>query len=133
MQDRDLKELEALQKRIYAKLNETMSLSRELGEAVERQDQISVQMLLASRQKPILELQELYATMNLKRCDLTGADEEDFDRLTSGGEARTEAEEAVVQQRAMNQRLLERLVEVDRGINDALCKERSFYTTGRRS
>ena len=56
MRERDLKELAALQMRICAKLNETLGLSQELAEAVERQDQVSVKLLLSSRQKPILEL-----------------------------------------------------------------------------
>ena len=132
MQERDLKELAALQTRICAKLNETLDLSRELAEAVERQDQVSVKMLLSSRQKPILELQELYATLRLKRCDLSNEDEEDFERLISGGEAETEEERPVAAQQAANRRLLERLVELDRRINETLCKERSFYATGRR-
>lgn len=127
-----MKELAVLQTRIYAKLNETLGISQELAEAVERQDQVSVKMLLSSRQKPILELQELYATLKLKRCDLSDEDEEDFDRLLSGGEAEAEEERPVAAQQAANQRLLERLIGVDRKVNETLCKDRSFYAAGHR-
>ena len=133
MRERDLKELAALQMRICAKLNETLGLSQELAEAVERQDQVSVKLLLSSRQKPILELQELYAAIKLKRCDLPGGDEEDFDRLVSGGAAETEEERPVAAQQAANQRLLERLIGLDRRLNEILCKERSIYKTGRQA
>ena len=133
LRERDLKELAALQMRICAKLNETLGLSQELAEAVERQDQVSVKLLLSSRQKPILELQELYAAIKLKRCDLSGGDEEDFDRLVSGGAAETEEERPVAAQQAANQRLLERLIGLDRRLNEMLCKERSIYKTGRQA
>ena len=133
MRERDLKELAALQMRICAKLNETLGLSQELAEAVERQDQVSVKLLLSSRQKPILELQELYAAIKLKRCDLSGGDEKDFDRLVSGGAAETEEERPVAAQQAANQRLLERLIGLDRRLNEMLCKERSIYKTGRQA
>lgn len=133
MRERDLKELAALQMRICAKLNETLGLSQELAEAVERQDQVSVKLLLSSRQKPILELQELYAAIKLKRCDLSGGDEADFDRLVSGGAAETEEERPVAAQQAANQRLLERLIGLDRRLNEMLCKERSIYKTGRQA
>ena len=133
MRERDLKELAALQMRICAKLNETLGLSQELAEAVERQDQVSVKLLLSSRQKPILELQELYAAIKLKPCDLSGGDEEDFDRLVSGGAAETEEERPVAAQQAANQRLLERLIGLDRRLNEMLCKERSIYKTGRQA
>ena len=133
MRERDLKELAALQMRICAKLNETLGLSQELAEAVERQDQVSVKLLLSSRQKPILELQELYAAIKLKRCDLSGGDEEDFDRLVSGGAAETEEERPVAAQQAANQRLLERLIGLDRRLNEMLCKARSIYKTGRQA
>ena len=133
MRERDLKELAALQMRICAKLNETLGLSQELAEAVERQDQVSVKLLLSSRQKPILELQELYAAIKFKRCDLSGGDEEDFDRLVSGGAAETEEERPVAAQQAANQRLLERLIGLDRRLNEMLCKERSIYKTGRQA
>ena len=80
-----------------------------------------------------MELQELYAAIKLKRCDLSGGDEEDFDRLVSGGAAETEEERPVAAQQAANQRLLERLIGLDRRLNEMLCKERSIYKTGRQA
>ena len=78
-----LAELLALQRKVLRKLNEALGITRELAEAVEREDQVSVRLLLSSRQMPLLELQELDAAMDLKRCELSGADEAAFDRLVT--------------------------------------------------
>ena len=43
-------------KRIYRNLDATMDLSRQMAEAVDRDDQVTVQMLLAMREEPIREL-----------------------------------------------------------------------------
>lgn len=132
MRKQDLEEILALEKKMYAKLNETLWITEELVQAVDRQDQISVQMLLSARQQPVLELQELRAAAKLKRCDLSGGDEEEFDRMFSGARPQTPAEAAVTDRLAVNHRLLERLVEQDRSINQRLCKERSYYLTHKR-
>ena len=54
-------------------------------------------------------------------------------RELSGGEAETEEERPVAAQQAANQRLLERLIGLDRRLNEMLCKERSIYKTGRQA
>jgi len=123
-----LAELLALERRIFRKLNETMEITRELAEAVDREDQVSVKMLLSSRQAPLLELQELNAAAELKRCDLSGEDEAAFDRLiTEHGAPETPAEKYVAEQMALNRRLLKQLAELDRRVNEKLCREKSIY------
>ncbi|MET0017027.1 hypothetical protein [Oscillibacter sp.] len=118
----------ALERRIFRKLNETMEITRELAEAVDREDQVSVKMLLSSRQAPLLEMQELNAAMELKRCDLSGMDEAAFDRLiTEGGAPETPAEKEVAEQMALNRRILNQLAELDRRVNEKLCREKSVY------
>ena len=104
-----------------------MSLTKELDEAVERQDQASVRLLLSQRQKSVLELQELQAYTALKRCDLSGDDVERFDALTAGLPALDAAEKPVEAQVALNRRLLEQLVALDKRINLRLCGRRSCY------
>ena len=39
-------------KRIYAALNEALDLTRQLADAVDRDDQVSVRMLISMRQEP---------------------------------------------------------------------------------
>ena len=43
-------------KRIYTALNETYDLTRQLADAVDRNDQVTVQMLVAMRQEPVEKL-----------------------------------------------------------------------------
>lgn len=52
-----LAELLALERNIYRKLNEITGITRELAEAVGREDQVSVGLVLSSRQTPPLEPQ----------------------------------------------------------------------------
>lgn len=123
-----LAELLALQYKIFRKLNETCGITKELAEAVSRGDGLSVKMLISSRQIPILELQELYSTVKLKSCDLSGEDKEAFDRLIVRQEPpQNAAEQEVANQMAANQRLLEQLVEMDQRVNQGVCQERSVY------
>lgn len=123
-----LAELLALQRKVLRKLNEALGITRELAEAVEREDQVSVRLLLSSRQMPLLELQELDAAMDLKRCELSGADEAAFDRLvTRRGAAEDPAEQELADQLARNRRILEQLTELDRRVSEKLCRERSIY------
>ena len=123
-----LGQLLPLERKIFRKLNEAMDITKELAEAVDRQDQVAVRMLLSSRQRPLLELQELNATVDLKRCDLTGEDEEDFDWLiVQRGEPDGPAEREVAEQVALNRRTLEQLAELDRRVNEKLCREKSSY------
>lgn len=126
-----LAELLALQRKVLRKLNEALGITRELAEAVEREDQVSVRLLLSSRQMPLLELQELDAAMDLKRCELSGADEAAFDRLvTRRGAAEDPAEQELADQLARNRRVLEQLTELDRRVSEKLCRERSIYRRG---
>lgn len=123
-----LAELLALQRKVLRKLNEALGITRELAEAVEREDQVSVRLLLSSRQMPLLELQELDAAMDLKRCELSGADEAAFDRLvTRRGAAEDPAEQELADQLARNRRVLEQLTQLDRRVSEKLCRERSIY------
>ena len=123
-----LAELLALQRKALRKLNEALGITQELAEAVEREDQVSVRLLLSSRQMPLLELQELDAAMDLKRCELSGADEAAFDRLvTRRGPAEDPAEQELADQLARNRRVLEQLTALDRRVSEKLCRERSVY------
>ena len=123
-----LAELLALQRKALRKLNEALGITLELAEAVEREDQVSVRLLLSSRQMPLLELQELDAAMDLKRCELSGADEAAFDRLvTRRGAAEDPAEQELAEQLARNRRVLEQLTQLDRRVSEKLCRERSIY------
>ncbi|MEA4994396.1 hypothetical protein SDC9_58320 [bioreactor metagenome] len=126
--ERALPGLLVLERSIFRKLSEVIGITRELAEAVDREDQVSVRMLLTGRHRPLLELQELNAALELKRCDLSGEDEAAFDRLLKqSGPPRSEAEREAAEQIAQNRRALEQLAELDRHVNEKLCRDKSFY------
>ena len=91
-------------KRIYTALNEALDLTRQLADAVDRDDHIAAQMLVsmpsaAARLSAILR-----------------------------GEAAESAEEApLTAQIGVNQRVLKQLVELDQVVNRKLAREKSIY------
>ncbi|WP_312939081.1 hypothetical protein [Oscillibacter sp.] len=123
-----LPELLVLERSIFRKLGEVIGITRELAEAVDREDPVSVGLLLTGRHRPLLELQELNAALELKRCDLSGEDEAAFDRLVKqSGQPQNEAEREIAEQIAQNRRALEQLAKLDRYVSEKLCREKSFY------
>ena len=57
----------ATERKCYAALTEVMELTQDLSDAVQRQDQVTVQMFLSMRQEPINQLKE-YRSLQRKRC-----------------------------------------------------------------
>jgi hypothetical protein len=115
-------------KRIYRNLDATMDLSRQMAEAVDRDDQVTVQMLLAMREEPIRELTN--AREALKQ-QIAASAPEDAKRLRAilNGEATEAAEEerVLVNQVAANQRLLEQVQQLDKILNQKISREKSIY------
>ncbi len=127
MTRQDLNELLELERKLFSKLTETLGISQDLADAIDRQDSVSVNMLLSMRQRPILELQETSSYIDLKRLDLSPSSAERFVALTSGSPANSPEEQPVADQISSNRRLLVRLVELDRRINTKLCGDASYY------
>ena len=127
----DLEELLELEKRLYFKLSETMDLTRQMAEAIDRQDDTSLGLLLSMRQEPLLELQEIQSYIALTRVDLSPEDARLFDSLLGGEPAQSPDCAPVEAQIAANRRVLELLTELDRKLNRKLCGEQSCYEGGR--
>ena len=77
-------------KRIYAALNEALDLTRQLAEAVDRDDQITVQMLVSRRQEPTDTLARAHPALYQQRQALPPAAQDRLSALLKGGEAETE-------------------------------------------
>lgn len=128
MQQSDLAEAQALERKRYTKLAEVLDLTQQLAEAVDREDAVTVRLLLSMRQGPIYELQEIEGQLELKECDLTKEDAARL-RLLLKGEAPdpTPEEEGLLRQVEMNRRSLQRVVELDRRVSLKLAGEHSCY------
>lgn len=114
-------------KRIYTALNEALDLTRQLADAVDRDDQIATQMLVSMRQEPTDKLMMARQALTQQGQTLPEADAARLAALLKGGEAEAEAEAPLAAQVSANQRALKQLVEIDRVVNRKLAREKSIY------
>ena len=115
-------------KRIYRNLDATMDLSRQMAEAVDRDDQVTVQMLLAMREEPIRELTNAREALKQQIAASVLEDAKHLRAILNGEEVETAEEERVlVNQVAANQRLLEQVQQLDKILNQKISREKSIY------
>lgn len=127
MKQQGLDELYLWKKQQMTLLVEVMDLTEQLSQAAGRRDSVSVNMLVAMRQDPITQAQDLE---NRTREYLLTLPEETAIRLNgllNGGEAETPEEERLAGQVAQNRRLLKRIRELDESTSLQLGGNRSFY------
>lgn len=123
-----LLDLQVLERKKYNYLNDVMDLSQQLATAMDRNDQVSVRMLVAMRQDPLLQLEEIKRNLHRRLLEFSPADQELAHRLLQGKETSgSPREQAVADQVGVNRRLLERIIELDRRLNHRLTGEKSFY------
>lgn len=123
----DWLDLTVLERKKYNYLNEALDLTQQIGNALDHNDQISLKMLLAMRQEPIMYLEELKQTIQARRQDLPPEDQERVQALLSGASPRTQEESTFIQQAATVVRLLQRVMELDRAVNLRLTGSSSVY------
>ena len=114
-------------KRIYTALNEALDLTRQLADAVDRDDQITVQMLVAMRQEPTDKLAQAHQVLDQQKAALPAGDGARLSALLRGAEAETAEEGPLAAQVGLNRRVLQQLVDLDRVVNRKLTREKSIY------
>lgn len=114
-------------KRMYTALNEAMDLTRQLADAVDRNDQVTIQMLVAMRQEPTDKLAAANQALDQQKAALTAEDSSRLSALLKGAAAEETAEAPLVNQVGLNQRLLKQLVDLDRVVNRKLTRDKSIY------
>lgn len=119
----------ALERKMYSALNEVLEVTEELSDAIQRQDQVSVQLFLKLRQEPIDRLQEC-RTRLINLCGrLPGADGAQLRRLLSGqGDGLIPGAETLEKQVHQTDNLLKRVLVVDQAVNRKIGGKKSFYT-----
>lgn len=127
MDVRILEELFLKERLLYIKLSEFEDLTRQLGEALDRRDEISVQMLLNMRGEPANQLQEADEQLRHRLLQLPEDDAIRARELLEGAEQQTPEEAALCGQVKQNQRLLQRCREMDRQISIRMGGNKSFY------
>ena len=114
-------------KRIYNLLNEVMDVSRQMAEAMDRDDQVAIQMLVSMREEPVHRLRQARRALEEQRDALEPEEALRLTQLLNGEEAKTEAEAPLAAQIGANRRLLEQVLELDRVLNRKLTREESIY------
>ena len=127
MEDTALLNAHVQLKKMYTNLNETLDLSRQLAEAVDRDDQVAIHMLRAMRQEPILHLEEVDRVAKERRKSLMPEERQRLEELTRGAAAESASEKTFLEQASQARRLLERVVDLDRRISLRMAGDQSFY------
>jgi GTP cyclohydrolase III len=117
-----------LSKRVGNLLFETYGISEELSQALDRNDQVTVQMLLAMRSEPIEKLKTADTALRELRDSL--ADPEDrkhLSELLKGEAPSNEKERLLVDQSESNARQLQKVLELDQRLNLRITRDKSIY------
>ena len=122
-----LLDLQVLERKKYNLLNDVMDLSQQLATAMDRNDQVSVRMLVAMRQEPVDKMSQAKRVLDLQKDALPETDRLRLEALLKGGPPEDAAEEAFVKQAGMNDRLLKQLADLDRVLNKKLTRDKSIY------
>ena len=128
MDGRTLDELFLKQRQLYVRLVEFEDLTMQLANAVDRRDEVSVQMLLDMREEPAHRLQEVDQGLRRRLLELPEEDAIRALEILEGGAHREPAEERLCQQVSQNKRLIERCVELDKRISLRMDGARSIYS-----
>ena len=124
----DWLELTVLERKKYNCLLEVEDVTRQLAQALDRNDQVSVRMLVAMRQDPLLQLEEVDRGEKQRQSALPEEDRRRVQALLRDQTPRYDGEEAFLEQAGKTRRLLERVVEMDRRINMRMAGDHSFYS-----
>ena len=114
-------------KRMYNALSETMDLTRQLAEALDRNDQVAVQLLVSMREEPVGRLRRANTALEYQQDALDPEPGRRLGELLKGGEPKDEAEAPLAKQVSMNARLLQQVYELDKAVNLKLNREKSIY------
>ena len=115
------------EKRRYALLSELFDLTKQLAEAVDRNDEVTIQMLLSMREGPLAQMRQVEENLTRQRASLSEEDGRRLAELLSGAQAQRQKENALSGQVGTNRRLLGQLVELDKRVNKKVTREKSVY------
>lgn len=111
-------------KKRYSLLNEIYDLTEQMSESLNRDDEVSFSILLAMRQEPILKMKESDAILKELKQTLPDDIVSRWLKLENNDNPNSQEEMLFKQQMEQNQRLLQRLVPVDKRILTVLSNKR---------
>ena len=123
----DWVELTVLERKKYNYLVELQDLTGQLAENLDRNDQVSVRMLVAMRQDPVRVLAEVDNSGKIRLAALSEEDRRRAGELLKEGQPRDDGERIFLEQAQKTRRLLEQVVAMDRRVSMKMAGENSFY------
>ena len=123
----DWLELTVLERKKYNYLVELQDLTGQLAENLDRNDQVSVRMLVAMRQDPVRLLAEVDNSGKIRLAALSEEDRRRAGELLKEGQPRDDGERIFLEQAQKTRRLLEQVVGMDRRVSMKMAGENSFY------
>lgn len=127
MDQKQLIDIQAQTKRIYNLLGEVLDLSQQLADALDRNDQVTMSMLLSMRGEPIEKLALARDTIWQQLEDMEMEPAQRMRAILNGAPAQTEQERGLADQVASNNRLLKRVQALDQQLNRKITHEESVY------
>lgn len=129
MEEKILQELLVQQKKKYIQLTEVLNVTVQMADAVERDDNVSMSLLIAMRQEPLLVIDEIQQTVGERLESLPAGTAAHLRALLTGRgtEKAAPEEQTLDDQCQMNFRLLNRIVAIDKRLNKKVGKGQSYY------
>ena len=116
----------AAERAMYRALSEVQDITRELLDAVDRQDQVSVRLFLSMRQEQINQLRDQKELLK-KQCGGLPKEGDLLRQILSGKKPAGVEGEALSLQVERNRALLERTLQADKALSRRLAGRESFY------
>ena len=127
MESRELEELRQRKRRQSLLLIETSDLTKEIEEALDRKDEVSLRMLMEMRETPLQGMRELEEGIKAYLLSLPESSSIRGKALLDGGEAAEDAEKPLCEEVARYRRLLGSVIERDREVSTRLGGKKSYY------
>ena len=123
----ELEELRKRKKDEVVKLIEVADVTRQVAEAVERNDAVAAQMLLNEREQPVRALKEMKEELRAYIVEQPEAEAIRLNELMRGAEAETDEEKPLVEQVAQFRRLLASVQAMDEQLSVRMGGNQSYY------
>ncbi len=128
MTDKEIVDFHVLERKRYNLLKEVLDLSKQLGDSIDRNDQVTMRMLLSMRQDPISKLEKVKEEIDAVLGSLSQIEQDQFQRMLAGvNQAETKAEQALQAQSLETVAVLNEVLALDKRINQRVAGENSVY------
>jgi hypothetical protein len=127
MEELTLRKAQLLAKKIYVHLVEVQDISKQLAEALDRNDQVTARMLIGMRNEPINSAQKAKQALGALRNDLEPEEALRLTELLNGAEPLTEQERPLAVQMKSNEQLLRQTLALDEILNRKIARDKSIY------